>query len=93
MNVTQDILVQVNIAAEKTKHGVSPENGKELICAILKMPNIRLKGIMALPPITENFETTRNNFKKLYKKQKNKPSLYNFADLVKLTEEQRKWVS
>lgn len=35
----------------------------------------------------------RNNFKKLYKKQKNKPSLYNFADLVKLTEEQRKWIS
>jgi len=57
-----DILIQVNIASEPSKAGVEPEQATALIRAIAEMPNIRIRGLMALPPYEEDPQKTRGWF-------------------------------
>jgi pyridoxal phosphate enzyme (YggS family) len=52
--VVQDILLQVHVGDEATKHGVSFDEAPAVIREILALPTLRLRGLMALPPLTEN---------------------------------------
>lgn len=58
----QDVLIEVNIAREKTKTGVDAEGAVKLARAISSMPNLRLRGVMAIPPFNEDPEATRPYF-------------------------------
>ena len=60
-----NILLQVNIDAEPTKSGVKPEQLLELIRAILQLPGIQLRGLMAIPAPASEFELQRAPFKAL----------------------------
>lgn len=51
IGVVQDILVQINIAAEVTKSGISREHALNLASQIADLPHLRLRGFMALPPL------------------------------------------
>lgn len=64
-NVTASILIEVNVAKEESKFGVSVENTLSLIEEISKLPNILIKGLMTIAPFVENSEENRNIFKKL----------------------------
>jgi hypothetical protein len=64
-SITQDILVEVNIAEEESKHGISIANAANLVEGIRKMPHLSLLGLMAIPPATENAEAARPYFSKL----------------------------
>lgn len=66
-NLTMDILLEVNIGDEDSKWGFSPENLEENLLEISKLPNIFVKGLMAIPPICENCEENREFFKQMYK--------------------------
>ena len=44
-----NICLQVNISNEKTKSGVLPEEVPAMAKAISTMPNLRLRGLMAIP--------------------------------------------
>jgi pyridoxal phosphate enzyme (YggS family) len=46
----QDILIQVNIAQEQSKGGVLPAEYDEFVCESINLANIRLRGIMSIPP-------------------------------------------
>ena len=46
----QQILVQVNISAEDTKSGISPDEAPGLIAEISKLQNLAVKGLMTMPP-------------------------------------------
>jgi pyridoxal phosphate enzyme (YggS family) len=46
----QQILVQVNISAEDTKSGISPDETPRLLKEIGQMKNITVKGLMTMPP-------------------------------------------
>ena len=46
-----DILIEVNIGEEETKSGIDSGALKELALEIQKLGNIRLRGLMAIPPI------------------------------------------
>lgn len=46
-----DVLVEVNIGGEESKSGVSAEMLDELVYGIAEMKNIRLKGLMTIPPV------------------------------------------
>ncbi len=59
-----DVLVQVNIGRELQKSGVLPENAPELLDSINTLPNLRLKGIMVMPPYCVNPEESRPYFRK-----------------------------
>ncbi len=60
-----DVLVQVNIGEEKTKYGVGPADVESFIKKIALFPNIRVKGLMAIPPFKQNPEEVRPYFKHL----------------------------
>jgi pyridoxal phosphate enzyme (YggS family) len=46
----QQILVQVNISAEDTKSGISPDEAPGLISEISQLENLSIRGLMTMPP-------------------------------------------
>lgn len=46
----QDVLVEVNIGGEDSKSGVSPNELENLLMEMAVMENIRVKGLMTIPP-------------------------------------------
>lgn len=67
----QQILVQVNISAEDTKSGISPDEAPRLIEEIGRLKNLAVKGLMTMPPY-------------FYQPEKVQPF---FADLRKLRDQ------
>ncbi len=47
----QDILIEVNIGREESKSGVSEEDLGGLLGEISGLPGVRVRGLMAIPPI------------------------------------------
>ena len=47
--VPMQVLVQVNISGEATKSGVQPNETLQLCKEILDLPNLQLRGLMAIP--------------------------------------------
>ena len=64
-NVTANILIEVNVASEESKYGVSVEECESLIILISKLPGICIKGLMTVAPFVENEEDNRLVFRKL----------------------------
>lgn len=58
-----DVLIQVNIGRELQKSGVLPENTAELLTDINSLPNLRLRGIMVMPPYSADPENSRPYFR------------------------------
>ena len=63
----QDVLIEVNVGGEETKGGVSPEELKNLFEYCLNLKNIRVLGLMTIPPYEEDPERVRPYFIKLRK--------------------------
>jgi len=61
-NRTIECFVQVNSSGEKQKSGVPPDQCLDLIQNILKLPNIKLTGLMTIGPLTEDEKTIRAAF-------------------------------
>jgi len=51
LDLWQDILIEVNIAGEESKGGVAPENVEALCRMAVSLPHVRLRGLMAIPPM------------------------------------------
>lgn len=62
-----DVLIQVNVAEEKTKFGFKVEEILPFIEQILDFENIRIKGLMTLAPFTEDEILLRNVFRTMSK--------------------------
>lgn len=64
---TVDVLIAVNVAAEDTKGGVAPEAVSGLVDAILAAPGsgLRLRGLMTMPPWSDNPNAARPAFAQL----------------------------
>lgn len=43
------VCLQINISGEESKHGISPDTTLTLAQAIARLPNLRLRGLMAIP--------------------------------------------
>lgn len=63
--VITNILIEVNVAKESTKFGVFPEDTIKLIKEASQFPNIRIKGLMTIAPLTDNPEDNRQYFSEL----------------------------
>ena len=59
------ICLQVNVSGEATKSGLEPDALLELARVVNRLPNIRLRGLMAIPEPTEDVEQQRAAFAKL----------------------------
>ena len=64
-NVIVPILVEVNIAHDESKFGISAEDAILLVEEISKLENIRIKGLMTIAPYVENPEDNRLYFRKI----------------------------
>jgi PLP dependent protein len=56
------VLVEVSIAGEAQKHGLAPENLAELLQGITALPQLELRGLMCVPPFTEDPAGARPHF-------------------------------
>lgn len=64
-NVTVQILIEVNVAEEESKFGVSVSECIPLIQEIACLPGLKIMGLMTIAPFCENAETNRQFFRKL----------------------------
>ena len=48
--IVMDILAEVNIGGEDTKSGISPTEVEDFCGGLAELPNIRLRGLMTIPP-------------------------------------------
>lgn len=62
---TINILIEVNIANDPNKTGVSENELDSLIKEVQELPNIHLKGLMAIAPHTEDENEIREAFKRM----------------------------
>lgn len=62
-----DVLIEVNVAGEESKFGLSPQDVESFLPEIAKFANLRVKGLMTIAPYTEDPEENRNIFIKLKK--------------------------
>lgn len=60
-----DILIEVNIAEEETKFGLSEEDVIELVRNVAKLPHVRIKGLMTVAPYVVDSEENRQFFRKI----------------------------
>ena len=71
-NKTMDILLQVNVGNDENKFGVEGAQVGELIASILEScPAVKIRGLMCIPPLTEDPEDARQYFvelRELYEK-------------------------
>ena len=63
----QDILLEVNVAAEESKFGFRPDEVSAAAEEINRMPNVNLCGLMTVAPYTENPSENRVFFRQLRK--------------------------
>jgi PLP dependent protein len=58
-----NILLQVNIGNEPQKSGVQPEKAADLLVEINQLSNLRVKGLMIIPPWDKDSEKVRPYFR------------------------------
>ena len=66
-NVEVNILIEVNVAEEESKFGVSVEETPVLVEEIAKLPGIHIQGLMTIAPYTTDPEENRPVFRTLKK--------------------------
>ena len=55
-------LVEVNVAGEDSKAGLAPDALEEFLEAVAALANIRIEGLMTMPPLAEAAEASRPYF-------------------------------
>jgi PLP dependent protein len=65
MNKPLEVMIEVKLSEEASKFGAAPEDLPKLIEAILACPNLRLTGLMTMPPWSDDPEVTRPYFRRL----------------------------
>jgi PLP dependent protein len=58
----QDILIEVNIAGEASKAGIAVKGAPALVAEVARFKNLSIKGLMTMPPYSENPDDSRPYF-------------------------------
>jgi pyridoxal phosphate enzyme (YggS family) len=61
----QDVLIEVKLSHEKSKHGISKGELTELLREVRYMKHLNLRGLMTVPPFSEDTEEVRPYFREL----------------------------
>ncbi len=59
------VFIEVNVGEESQKAGVSPSDLPALVRMVCSLPNLELRGLMAIPPWDEDAEKSRPYFRRL----------------------------
>lgn len=65
LGIVQQVLIEINLAAEPTKHGVDPAGALPLATEIASLEGLAVKGLMTIPPIADDPESSRAYFEEL----------------------------
>lgn len=65
--INVDVLLEINIGEEQSKSGFNYDETFEAVETISKLEGVKIKGLMAIPPICENSEENRQYFAKMKK--------------------------
>lgn len=60
-----DVMLEVRLSQEDAKSGAAPEELPELIASVRACPNLRLTGLMTMPPWSDDAESSRPYFRRL----------------------------
>jgi uncharacterized pyridoxal phosphate-containing UPF0001 family protein len=60
-----DVLIEVNVAEEPQKTGVSPADLAAVAAAVNAAEHLRLRGLMTVAPMVDDLETVRPVFRQL----------------------------
>jgi pyridoxal phosphate enzyme (YggS family) len=60
-----EVLIQVNVSGEGTKHGCKPAEVEDLAGAVLQSRSLRWAGLMTMAPFSEDPESSRPFFRRL----------------------------
>ena len=66
LDLVQDILLEINVGGEASKSGAAPEEALELARLAAELPHIRLRGLMAIPPVATVPGGNRHFFAEMY---------------------------
>jgi pyridoxal phosphate enzyme (YggS family) len=89
--LSQDVLVQINVSGEESKSGFPCWNDDQLptlfseVEKIASLPSIKVRGMMTIPPFTENSELARPYFQRLRKIRENLTGRFPNIDLSQLS--------
>lgn len=64
-DLVTDILLEINIAGEASKHGIAPEELEGLVREIAKLNYVKIRGLMTVAPYTDIPEENRVYFRKM----------------------------
>jgi hypothetical protein len=65
VGVRPRVLVQVDLGREETKHGIMEGRLRELVEEVARLDGLELRGLMTLPPWSEDPESARPYFNRL----------------------------
>jgi len=60
-----NILIQVNVSGEATKSGTTSQEARELVRQVAALQNVRICGLMTMPPFFDDPEAARPYFREL----------------------------
>jgi pyridoxal phosphate enzyme (YggS family) len=65
LGIVEDVLIEVNVAGDPTKHGVAPADALRLVDAVAALEGVRARGFMTMPPWPERPEDSRPHYRAL----------------------------
>ena len=65
LGVTQDVLIEVNVSGEASKHGVEPQRLPALADELAALDGVNVRGLMTMAPFSSDPETSRPFFESL----------------------------
>lgn len=63
--IRQDILLEINVGREESKSGFFTEDAPLVLERMLQFPHIRVRGLMAIPPICQNPADSQKFFQEI----------------------------
>ena len=64
--ICQDVLLEVNIGLEESKSGFYKDDIQKILEQMGNYPNVRVRGLMAIPPICQDSTKNREFFQEMY---------------------------
>ena len=79
-----NICIQVNLSEEESKSGTHIENAQSLCALVKELPQLRLRGIMAIPAPEQNFTKQRECFQQLFVEYSRLQNLFPTMDTLSM---------
>ena len=62
---TLSVLIEVKLSSEESKHGIAPGAVSEILHAAASLPTLDIRGLMTVPPFSDDPEEARPYFRQL----------------------------